>query len=131
MTSEDYESVVTAGRVLNEQGWRKAFSVNEMMDTWEALVAEVEVGYCQLADEYTNDLACRDWLALAWPYLTERVRSVRQEALTSLDARFRASTIEDTNQRLSRFYQVKAEDGWWWRRLPTRRLGEFADDLPD
>ncbi|MFB9313039.1 hypothetical protein [Nocardioides plantarum] len=131
MTPEDYKSVTAAGQLLQEQGWRKVFTVNEMMEAWESLVAEVETGYDQLVDEYTNDLACRDWLALAWPHLTERVQAARRGALASLDARFTAATTEDTDQRLSRFHRVDAGDGWWWRRLPAQRLGAFANDMND
>ena len=54
MTSEDYESVQNAGRVLHEQGWRAAFSLNEMTDSWRSLVAEVEAGYDQMVDEYAD-----------------------------------------------------------------------------
>lgn len=126
MTAEDYESVALVGQLLHEQGWRKAFTVNEMMATWQWLVAKVEVGYDENVYEYANDLACRDWLALAWPHLTERVREACHGTLTSLDARFLAATTEDADRRLSR-----EQDEWWRRRLPVRRLGEFADDLTD
>ena len=118
-----------AGRALAERGWRAAFTLNEMTDSWRSLVAEVESGYDQMVDEYTNDLACRDWLALAWPMLTERVRCARRSELDALDARFRAATDEDTSGRLARFYKVQDKDGWWWRRLPTQRQGEFARGL--
>lgn len=67
MTPGDCESVEHAGRALHGRGWRKKFSVNEMTDAWRRLVAEVEAGYDQPVCEYTNDLSCRDWLALAWP----------------------------------------------------------------
>lgn len=129
MTPADRESVEHAGRVLHGRGWRKNFSVNEMTDAWRQLIAEVEAGYDQLVYEYINDLSCRDWLSLAWPMLTEHVRSVRQAELDELDARFTAATTEDTEGRLAQFYRVEAKDGWWWRRLPSRRHGEFARDL--
>lgn len=129
MTTEDYESVERAGRVLYEAGWRKSFSLNEMTSAWRALVAEIEAGYDQLVDEYTNDLACRDWLALAWPMFTDNVRSLRQGELDALDARFTMATIEDTDGRLARFYRIETKDGWWWRRLPRSRGGEFARAL--
>lgn len=61
--------------------------------------------------------------------LTERVRSLRQSEFDSLDARFMAGTVEDTDGRLARFYMVETKDGWWWRRLPRRRRGKFARDL--
>lgn len=131
MTPEDYESVERAGRVLHERGWRKAFSVNEMTEAWRQLVTEIEAGYDQVVDEYTNDLACRDWLALAWPMLTAHVRSVRQAELDELDARFLAATLEDAEGRLATFYRVESKVGWWWLRLPTRRCGVFAHELDD
>lgn len=130
LTPEDYESVHQAGRVLYERGWRKAFTVNEMTDAWKQLVVEVEAGYDQLVDEYTNDLSCRDWLAAAWPMLTERIRAARQAELDAIDARFLAATAEDTEGALACFYRVDSKSGWWWRRLPVRRKGVFARELP-
>lgn len=126
MTSEDHESVERAGRVLHEQGWRKRFSINEMINAWGGLVAEIEAGYDQLVDEYANDLACRDWLAMAWPMLTEHVRSVRQDELDALDARFIAATVEDADGMFTQFFGVEAKTGWWWRRVPSHRRGHFA-----
>ena len=127
--AEDYESVQRAERILHEQGWRKAFTVNEMVAMWRSLVTQVESGYDEMVDEYTNDLCCRDWLALAWPMFTAKVQAARQEELDALDARFLAATSEDTGGRLGRFDRVESKDGWWWRRLPTKRLGTFAADL--
>lgn len=129
LNAEDYESVRRAERTMHEQGWRKAFTTDEMVAMWRVLVGKVESGYDEMVDEYTNDLSCRDWLALAWPMFTPRVQAVRQEELDLLDARFMAATAEDTDGRLGRFYRVESKDGWWWRRLPTRRLGVFAADL--
>lgn len=126
---EDYDSVDRAGHILHERGWRKAFTLDEMMRAWERLVAQIESGYDGMADEYTNDLACRDWLAAAWPLITDRGRATRKPELEALDMRFLAATGEDNNGDLSRFYRIDPEDGWWWRRLPIRRFGDFAHDL--
>lgn len=129
LTEEDYESVHHAGRVLHERGWRQVFTVNQMTAAWAQLVDEIETGYDQLVDEYTNDLSCRDWLAAAWPMLTERVRVARHAELRAIDARFLAATVEDTERALGRFRRIDATDGWWWRRLPIRRDGDFGRDL--
>lgn len=129
LAAEDYESVDRAGRILHERGWRAVFSLNEMMAAWAELVAAVEDGYDELADEYTNDLACRDWLAQAWPLLTARIRAARQVELDRLDARFREASTDDGGEALGRFRRLDASDGWWWRRLPLRREGEFARDM--
>jgi hypothetical protein len=129
LTAEDYESVERAGRVLYERGWRQPFSVNEVVDAWRVLIEQVEQGYDDVVYEYINDLSCRDWLALAWPMLTDRVRSARHPELESLDARFMAATTEDKEGRLALYRRAGTDDGWWWGRLPTRRTGEFAGDL--
>lgn len=109
--AEDYESVSRAARTLYEQGWRNAFTPNEMMATWRALVHKVELGYDEMVDEDTNDLSCRDWLASAWPMFQPRVQAVRQNELDLLDSRFMAVTAEDTEGRLGRFYRVEPKDG--------------------
>ncbi|WP_374456745.1 hypothetical protein [Nocardioides sp.] len=129
MTAEDYASVDRASRELHAAGWRKAFTLNEMFAAWASLVADVERGYDQMVDEYTNDMACRDWLSLAWPMLTENVRAARASELDSLDARFRAATYEDGGRAIGRFFAVENKAGWWWRRRPTKAEGVFAADL--
>jgi hypothetical protein len=129
LTADDYASVTQAARVLHERGWRRQFTVNEMTDAWRSLVEQIERGYSWEVEEYTNDLSCRDWLALAWPMLTENVRAHRESELDELDARFRTATTDDHDGRLARFYRIETKDGWWWRRIPLLRLGQFARDL--
>jgi hypothetical protein len=128
LTADDYASVTQAARVLHERGWRKQ-SVNEMTDAWRQLVEQIERGYSWEVEEYTNDLSCRDLLALAWPMLTENVRAHRKSELDELDARFRTATTDDHDGRLARFYRTETKDGWWWRRIPLLRRGQFARDL--
>lgn len=128
-TAEDYESIDRASRELHARGWHKAFTVNEMFAAWASLVSEVELGYDQMAYEYTNDMACRDWLALVWPMLTDRVRGARAGELEALDARFRAATVDDGGLAIGRFYRIENKDGWWWHRRPINVKGEFAADL--
>ena len=129
MTAEDYASIDRASRELRARGWRKAFTLNEMYEAWAALVAEVERGYDQMVDEYTNDLACRDWLLQAWPMLTDRVRDARAGELEILDARFKAATEDDGGAAIGRFRRIDDTDGWWWRRRPTKIAGAFAEAL--
>jgi hypothetical protein len=76
-TAGESASVEHAGRLLHRQGWSRVFTPNEMADSWAGLIDQVEEGYRLCVDEYTNDLACRDWLAQAWPLFTERVRAAR------------------------------------------------------
>jgi hypothetical protein len=44
-SQEDYVSVERAGRELHARGWRKAFTLDEMLGAWEGLVSQVEEGY--------------------------------------------------------------------------------------
>lgn len=94
LIDEDYESVHRAGKALHQRDWRRVFTLNEMFDVWASLVVEVENGYDETSlHEFTNDMACRTWLAEAWPMLTERIHAARGAELAELDARFRAATI--------------------------------------
>ena len=88
----------------------------------------MERGYTYNAFEYANDSMCRDWLEKAWPLFTERVRTAYQLELKTLNTRFRAATREDVDNAL----QIRGFSGYWWqRRLPLRRIGEFARDVGD
>ncbi|MCR6689856.1 hypothetical protein [Cellulomonas sp.] len=129
LSAADYESIDRASRKRHELGWCKAFNLDEMLGAWESLVAEVEAGYGLMVDEYTNDLACRDWLAVVWPMVTERVRDAWSPELAALDARFKEASEDDGGQAIGRFYRVQGKDGWWWRRRPKNGRGEFAADL--
>jgi hypothetical protein len=42
---EDHASVERAGRELQARGWRKSFSVDEMLQAYESVVGRVEEGY--------------------------------------------------------------------------------------
>jgi len=81
--------------------------------------------------EYLNDLACRRWLALAWPLVTENVRQSRAAELRSLDDRFKASTADDGSRSLGRFFTLEDGPEWWRRRRPVKARGDFAADLAE
>jgi len=63
--------------------------------------------------------------------LTDRVQAARAPELDVLDARFIAATVQDSDGALGRFFMVDNRSGWWWRRLPLLRLGQFARDIDD
>ena len=128
-SQEDDASVERAGRELHARGWRKAVSLDEMLRDYESVVGRVEEGYDETVYEYLNDLACRRWLALAWPLVTENVRKSRAGDLQSLDERFRAASTDDGGRWLGRFFKIDGESEWWWRRRPIRVRGDFAADL--
>lgn len=129
LTADDLASVDRAARELHARGWSQPFSLDQMLASWTRLVSEVEQGYDAWVDDYTNDLTCRDWLALAWPLLSPRVQEARQGELNAADERFVACTDDDGGRAIGRYYRVEATDGWWWRRRPTSTAGMLAAEL--
>lgn len=120
------------GEALHQRGWRKAFTVSEMVDKWSWLVAKIEKGYSDLVDEYTNDLYCRNWLHEAWVLLPDYVLETWTPQLKQLDDRFRGATVFDDGQALSHFHHIQqfdADDMWWWRRYPQLLTGDLGQTL--
>jgi len=101
-----------------------------MLQAYQSVVGRIEEGYGETVYEYLNDLACRRWLALAWPLVTENVRQSRAADLRSLDDRFRAASTDDGGRSLGRFFKVDGESEWWCRR-PIKVRGDFAADLAE
>ena len=116
----DYDSVYAAVSELEQRGWRKA-TLNERVAAWEALVDQVEQGYDMTVDDYTNDLAAREWLDRARPLVTPRVQASLDAQLAPLDARFRTATVQAAKK------MPGAGDGWFYR-LPRVLVGELAED---
>ncbi|MBR7839519.1 hypothetical protein KDL01_40060 [Actinospica durhamensis] len=118
-----------AGEVLHQRGWRKAFTVAEMVHSWDLLVTNVERGYDGLVDEYTNDLYSRNWLHEAWVLLPAHVLETWSPHLMSLDNRFRRATDFDDGLSLSRYHRISSFDPdamWWWRRRPRVLIGDLS-----
>ncbi|MFC9969866.1 hypothetical protein ACFVH6_03070 [Spirillospora sp. NPDC127200] len=117
-----------AGEELHRRGWRKPFTLAEMVGEWERLVTEVENGYEDMVDEYTNDLYCRNWLHEAWLLLDEHLLVIWSPRVEELDGRFRAATVDDDGQAVGYFHRVDP-DLWWWRRHPRLLVGELGEAL--
>lgn len=100
-------------------------SLNQLLGQWSELVRAVERGYDDSIYEYTNDLSVRDRLqdliAASSSTLADKLRG----ELAPIDERFTAAT-EAAARPLS---AAPGDLAPWWRRVPRRRDGEFADDL--
>lgn len=106
-TRPTYDSVHAATTELQRRGWRRA--------------KEVERGYVMTIDDYTNDLAVREWLEAVRPLVTARVQSSLDERLAPVDAQFRAATAVPAK------HMPGAGDGWYYR-LPRVLVDELAQD---
>lgn len=125
LSREDYQSALRVGEVLRERGWRRAFSLPQMVEGWSGLIEEIREGYDWCTDEYRNDLVCREWLDQALPLLTEPVRANWQVIVDQLDEKFREVTVDDG----AAFWPFGVTDPWWLRRRPKVLIGELARDL--
>jgi hypothetical protein len=117
------------GQILRQHGWRRAFTVAEMVNAWSQLVGEVERGYEEQVDDYTNDLYCRNWLHLAWPLLDDHTVLNWSARIEELDSRFLAATVDDDGYLLGQFHGVPHPDMWWWRRYPRVLTGDLERTL--
>jgi hypothetical protein len=120
MTGEDYASVESAQQSMKERGWRPG-TLNEHVDGWASLVGEVEVGYSMTVDDYTNDLAVREWLDQVLPMLTERVRDSLLTRLAPLDERFDRATVTPAGP-------LPGCGTGRWCRLPRTLVDELRED---
>ena len=105
---------------MTERGWREA-TLNQMLDQWAAVVDGVVRGYSMTVDDYTNDLAVREWLDEVRPMLTDRVRLSLDERLGALDETFLAATQEPVRR-------LPGAGPQWWYRLPKVLVGELGED---
>lgn len=116
-------------QLLQQRGWRKAFTVEERVHDWAWMVTTVQNGYSDLVEEYANDLYCRNWLHEAWLLLDDETLILWNNRIRSLDERFRAATIDDDGYVLSQFHRGGQPDMWWWRRYPRVLTGELGETL--
>ena len=95
-------------------------SLGALVRRWRELVTQVERGYDDSIYEYTNDLAVRGRLDEVVAAAGPGLRAKLEGALAEDDRRFMAAT-EEAARPLGR--------SPWAHRVPTRRVGELADDL--
>ena len=96
---------------------------HQLVRTWIAIVAIVEVGYEDSWESYTNDLMTREFIA----ELSRRLPrwSPRfAEWVKPWDERFRVATKEQSEPLLPAL-EDDEEPGWWWYRTPRVWPGEL------
>ncbi|MFH8383791.1 hypothetical protein ACH4E7_23050 [Kitasatospora sp. NPDC018058] len=117
------------GERLHRHGWRKAFTVEEMVENWARLIGTVERGYEDTAEEYANDLYSRNWLHEAWLLLDDRTVLIWTARIKELDRRFRAATVDDDGLALGWYHRIPPPELWWWRRHPRVLVGDLGRSL--
>lgn len=122
-TAEDYASIDRVEEAV-QAGWKRRFSLNEIIDMWSTFVTIVERGYTLTIDDYTNDLSIRRWPEQARKHLTTRAERWMDDRLRPLDEAFRAAT-----QPISERLPGAGTDWWWETRLPNVLVDELREDV--
>lgn len=102
-------------------------TVDSLVASWRRFVGEVERGYEDTIDDYTNDLTGRDLLEEALAPAPAALRISLRDDIQPLDERFERATQPDESAMLAAFVQVGP--GWWWKRLPVKLVGALAASL--
>jgi hypothetical protein len=114
------------GASLQSRGWAKFITVERLIRDWQR-VARRAGDYQDTVDDYTNDLTARDGLAIVLSECPSPLRERLRPLIDDADNCFRDGTIDDQEGRLSRFFRIDHDSGWWWKRRP--RVGPLADYL--
>ncbi|RKN46719.1 hypothetical protein [Streptomyces hoynatensis] len=117
------------GELLHRRGWRRAFTVAEMVGRWAVLVEAVERGYPDGPQSYVEDLDCRNWLHEAWLLLDHDTMVVWNQRIKDLDLRFVTATVYDDGAALGRLHPIASDALWWWRRHPRLLTGPLGRAL--
>ncbi|MFF2496089.1 hypothetical protein [Agromyces sp. NPDC058064] len=103
---------------LHDEGWATHYTTRRGLRTWFA-VAEKRWADSDTVDDYTNDVCARDALELALGRSHGALHDRLAALIARADQEFLASTKPDTDRLLEGFLRIDAEDGWWWRRIPS------------
>ena len=110
---------------LGRNGWPTNQSPWSIVEEWEALVQEAEVGYNWDYSEYSNDLGVRDLLAKALEDNTlkqyQQVPAMA-ERVARADARFKDLLLP--NVELG-----SPERPWWHRGVLAHAGDEYVNDI--
>jgi len=125
LTAQDEAVLSPVDTKLHENGWARHATVRSSLSIWFE-VADGVNAYRGGVDDYTNDLTCRDHLALAVQLCPNGATQEKlARAVHDADALFKDNTVEDVGGHLGRYFRVG--DTWWWHRIP--RSGELAEYL--
>jgi hypothetical protein len=102
---------------------RRPRNWTRLVEEWGRLVKEVEAGYQLTIYDYHNDLDVRGTIEDVLQQLKPDDRRTVKHDVDVLDRRFVAATRE--GQEVIATY----DRGFWARRVPTKLVGELAEDL--
>lgn len=103
---------------LRKLGWPSHWSIAVA----DSVSKRVELGYSGTIDDYTNDLAVREWLSHAEALMGDDSLLSLQISVEPIDKRFMASTRGVIDSLTA------GDDEWWYRRLPKVLIGELRKD---
>lgn len=98
--------------------------IGYLLPSWEATVEEIEGGYDDIWEEYTNDIASRDIIEECRKLWPDDQKTEITARLDSADKRFIAATVPVT-EPVWKKDGINRQDHFWFFRAPDSCLGEF------
>lgn len=95
-----------------------------LVPSWEATVDEIEKGYGDIIEEYTNDVSAREIIHECQSLWPEAEREEIRGRLSEADRRFIAATVP-VEEPVWRKAQGEREEQFWYFRAPESCLVEF------
>jgi hypothetical protein len=103
----------------------RRWSIDDVVEQWDALVWRIEAGYPGQIEDYWADMVIRDRLE---SLLSALPRGALLAAITARIAGIDAHFTDVTNQG-SKPISVDGDKSWWWWRVPSNLPGDLGRDL--
>lgn len=87
---------------------------------WSEFAIAVEAGYVGYWEEYLNELTVRDLLNDACAAVPADDVAAVSALFEQGDAVYWRATEADETGEMERMWRVADDDGWWWRRFPSK-----------
>ncbi len=127
LSGEDRLRVDQFFRELVVSNHKRLSSLEERIESWRELVAEIEAGYPFTIDDYWNDVDTRTIVEQALEVLSPNGRSTLARVLAPLDERFLRAT-----RLIAEPWRTEGEVRnwpWTWYRIPHVLVEDLRNDV--
>lgn len=129
LTTDEQDAIAALEARFSERA-HYPITVEKLLSSWQRFVTEVEQGYDDSIDDYTNDLSTRDLLDDVLRAVPQDLSRTLLATIEPLDRRFQQATRADDQHLIETF--IRPGEGWWWSRLPVKLAGSLSKTLtPD
>lgn len=129
LTADEQDAIAALEARFSERA-HFSITIGKLLSSWQRFVVEVEQGYEDSIDDYTNDLSTRDLLDETLRAAPQDLNRTLLATIEPVDRRFQQATRADDKHLIETF--IRPGEGWWWSRLPIKLVGSLDKTLtPD